>query len=45
MPVDNELYDRLAGTWWDDDENPALLRAGINPARFRYMRRIVTDDW
>jgi 2-polyprenyl-6-hydroxyphenyl methylase/3-demethylubiquinone-9 3-methyltransferase len=44
MPVDNELYDRLAGTWWDDDENMALLRTGINPARFRYMRRIFTDE-
>ena len=44
MPVDNQLYDRLAGTWWDDDENMALLRTGINPARFRYMRRILTDE-
>jgi 2-polyprenyl-6-hydroxyphenyl methylase / 3-demethylubiquinone-9 3-methyltransferase len=44
MPVDNRLYDRLAGTWWDEDEIPALLRTGINPARFRYMRRILTEE-
>lgn len=41
MPVDNEVYDRLAGTWWDEDENLALLRTGMNPARMGYMRRVV----
>jgi 2-polyprenyl-6-hydroxyphenyl methylase / 3-demethylubiquinone-9 3-methyltransferase len=44
MPVDNQLYDRLAGTWWDEDENMALLRTGMNPARFGYMRRILTQQ-
>jgi 2-polyprenyl-6-hydroxyphenyl methylase / 3-demethylubiquinone-9 3-methyltransferase len=42
MPVDNELYDRLGETWWDDDSNLALLRTGMNPARFGYMHRILT---
>jgi 2-polyprenyl-6-hydroxyphenyl methylase/3-demethylubiquinone-9 3-methyltransferase len=44
MPVDNQLYDRLAGTWWDEDETMALLRTGMNPARFGYMRRILTEE-
>jgi 2-polyprenyl-6-hydroxyphenyl methylase/3-demethylubiquinone-9 3-methyltransferase len=44
MPVDNQLYNRLAGTWWDDDENMALLRTGMNPARFAYMRRVLTEE-
>ena len=44
MPVDNQLYDRLAGTWWDEDENMALLRTGMNPARFGYMRRVLTEE-
>jgi 2-polyprenyl-6-hydroxyphenyl methylase/3-demethylubiquinone-9 3-methyltransferase len=44
MPVDNQLYDRLAGTWWDEDENMALLRTGMNPARFGYMRRVLAED-
>jgi 2-polyprenyl-6-hydroxyphenyl methylase / 3-demethylubiquinone-9 3-methyltransferase len=44
MPVDNQLYDRLAATWWDEDENMALLRTGMNPARFGYMRRVLTEE-
>jgi 2-polyprenyl-6-hydroxyphenyl methylase/3-demethylubiquinone-9 3-methyltransferase len=44
MPVDNEIYDRLAETWWDEDAIPALLRAGINRARFAYMRRALITD-
>src|SRR5438093_9020350 len=44
MPVDNQLYDRLAGTWWDEDENMALLRTGMNPARFGYMRRVLVEE-
>lgn len=44
MPVDNRLYDRLADTWWDEDENMALLRTGMNPVRFGYMRRVLTEE-
>ena len=44
MPVDNQLYDRLATTWWDEDENLALLRTGMNPARLGYLRRTLTED-
>jgi 2-polyprenyl-6-hydroxyphenyl methylase/3-demethylubiquinone-9 3-methyltransferase len=44
MPVDNELYDRLAGTWWDEDENLALLRTGMNPARLGYMHRVLVEE-
>ena len=44
MPVDNQLYDRLAGTWWDDDSLLSLLRTSINPARFGYMRRMLVEE-
>ena len=44
MPVDNQLYDRLAATWWDDDSLLSLLRTSINPARFGYMRRVLTEE-
>ena len=44
MPVDNQLYDRLAGTWWDEDENMAVLRTGMNPARFGYMSRALIEE-
>ena len=44
MPVDNQLYDRLGTTWWDDDALLGLLRTSINPGRFGYMRRILTRE-
>jgi 2-polyprenyl-6-hydroxyphenyl methylase/3-demethylubiquinone-9 3-methyltransferase len=44
MPMDYELYDRLAGTWWDDSQWLNLLRSAVNPARFGYMRRILLDE-
>ena len=44
MPVDNQLYDRLADTWWNDDSVLSLLRTSINPARFGYMRRVLVEE-
>ena len=44
MPVDNQLYDRLGSTWWDEDALLGLLRTSINPGRFGYMRRILTRE-
>src|SRR5215213_4297781 len=44
MPVDNQLYDRLGNTWWDDDALLGLLRTSLNPGRFGYMRRILTSE-
>jgi 2-polyprenyl-6-hydroxyphenyl methylase / 3-demethylubiquinone-9 3-methyltransferase len=41
MPVDNQLYDRLADTWWDEDAWLNLLRTVMNPARFSYLRDAV----
>ena len=43
MPVDNLLYDRLAAGWWDE---PGFLHAlaALNPARFGYMRRVLTEE-
>ena len=40
MPVDNQLYDRLADTWWNDDSALSLLRTGISLARFGYARGV-----
>jgi 2-polyprenyl-6-hydroxyphenyl methylase/3-demethylubiquinone-9 3-methyltransferase len=44
MPVDNELYDRLAGTWWDEDSNMAILRTAVNPGRVGYIRRVLMGE-
>ncbi|MFL5494037.1 MAG: bifunctional 2-polyprenyl-6-hydroxyphenol methylase/3-demethylubiquinol 3-O-methyltransferase UbiG [Gemmatimonadales bacterium] len=43
MPVDNALYDRMADTWWDEGGFLHALTA-LNPARFGYMRRVLTED-
>ena len=44
MPVDNQLYDRLADTWWNDNSVLSLLRTSVNPARFGYMRRVLVEE-
>ncbi len=43
MPVDNQLYDAMADSWWDESGFLHVLRA-INPARFGYMRRILLEE-
>lgn len=43
MPVDNCLYDTMADSWWDESGFLHALR-GLNPARFGYMRRILTGE-
>lgn len=43
MPVDNTLYDRMAESWWDEDGFLHVL-AALNPARFGYMRRVLTEE-
>jgi 2-polyprenyl-6-hydroxyphenyl methylase / 3-demethylubiquinone-9 3-methyltransferase len=43
MPVDNTVYDRMAGSWWDEAGLLHVL-AALNPARFGYMRRVITEE-
>jgi 2-polyprenyl-6-hydroxyphenyl methylase / 3-demethylubiquinone-9 3-methyltransferase len=45
VPVDNTIYDRLSETWWKEDGSGlAVLRTGLNPVRFGYMKRILTEQ-
>jgi 2-polyprenyl-6-hydroxyphenyl methylase/3-demethylubiquinone-9 3-methyltransferase len=44
MPVDNQMYDRLSHTWWEEDGFLNVLKSALNPSRFGYMRRILTED-
>lgn len=42
MAVDNDVYERLAHSWWDDDEPLfSTLRFFINPVRFKYFKFIL----
>jgi 2-polyprenyl-6-hydroxyphenyl methylase/3-demethylubiquinone-9 3-methyltransferase len=43
MPVDNAIYDRMAGSWWEESGFLHVLTA-LNPARFGYMRRVLTEE-
>lgn len=44
MAVDNELYNRLSSTWWDENEPLNLLRTSINPGRFGYFRDVLVTQ-
>ena len=45
MPVDNELYNRLSDTWWDENEVLGLLRTLLGPVRFDYFRRVLIKEY
>jgi 2-polyprenyl-6-hydroxyphenyl methylase/3-demethylubiquinone-9 3-methyltransferase len=39
MPVDNQLYDRLSHTWWEDAGFLNILQSALNPARVALLER------
>ena len=43
MPIDKQMYDRLSHTWWEGGFL-SILKSGLNPARFGYMRRILVNE-
>ena len=44
MPeTNNDIYDRLADTWWRSDGFLNLLQTAVNPWRLSYFRRILHD--
>jgi len=45
VPVDNELYNRLSETWWDENEAFGLLRTVLGPVRFGYFRRALIEKY
>jgi len=34
MPLDNDVYDRLSHTWWEEGSFLNFLSAGLNPFPF-----------
>lgn len=42
--LDNQIYDRLSHTWWEEDGFLNILKSALNPARFGYMRRVLVDE-
>ncbi len=43
MPVDNELYNRLSDTWWDENTVLGSMRTGLNPGRFGYFKQVLLE--
>jgi 2-polyprenyl-6-hydroxyphenyl methylase / 3-demethylubiquinone-9 3-methyltransferase len=41
MPIDNDIYDQLGGSWWDES-SPLNLLDGITPGRFTYFLDVLT---
>ncbi|MBV9335941.1 MAG: 3-demethylubiquinone-9 3-O-methyltransferase [Solirubrobacterales bacterium] len=45
MPVDNELYDRMSHTWWDDAGFLNILQSALNPARVPFLERALRSHF
>lgn len=43
MPVDNELYNHLYDTWWDENTVLGSMRTGLNPGRFGYFKQVLLE--
>lgn len=41
--INNEIYNEVANTWWEEDGFMAVLRTSINPPRFEYFRKALTE--
>jgi 2-polyprenyl-6-hydroxyphenyl methylase/3-demethylubiquinone-9 3-methyltransferase len=41
MPVDNDLYERLGGSWWDETSPLNLLHGSVTPGRLAYFRDVL----
>ena len=43
MAVDNGIFDRYADTWWVEEGTLHALKTSLNPGRFGYFRRMLTE--
>jgi 2-polyprenyl-6-hydroxyphenyl methylase/3-demethylubiquinone-9 3-methyltransferase len=41
MPVDNDLYERLGESWWDETSPLNLLHGSVTPGRLAYFRDVL----
>ena len=39
--VDNDVYDRIGATWWDEDNPLAFLHGSMTAGRMRYFRAVL----
>lgn len=43
--INNQIYDELAHTWWDENEFLYLLKAMVNPWRVPYFENILREHF
>ena len=43
MPIDNEVYDREGGGWWDEDNPLNILQGSMTPGRLAYFRHVLAE--
>jgi 2-polyprenyl-6-hydroxyphenyl methylase / 3-demethylubiquinone-9 3-methyltransferase len=41
VPVDNDVYERLGGSWWDEASPLNLLHGSFTPGRLAYFRNVL----
>ncbi len=39
--VDNDVYERLGGSWWDESSVLSVLHGSVTPGRFAYFRDVL----
>jgi 2-polyprenyl-6-hydroxyphenyl methylase/3-demethylubiquinone-9 3-methyltransferase len=45
VPIDNDVYDRLGRSWWDEDNPLNVLHGSLTPGRFAYFRKVLTRQF
>lgn len=45
MPADNDVYERLGGSWWDEASPLNLLHGSVTPGRLAYFRGVLTRQF
>ena len=47
MDINNEVYDRMAQYWWDENEcgTLATIRTFVNSARFNYFNSVLENEY
>ncbi|MFZ2177549.1 MAG: bifunctional 2-polyprenyl-6-hydroxyphenol methylase/3-demethylubiquinol 3-O-methyltransferase UbiG [Rhodococcus sp. (in: high G+C Gram-positive bacteria)] len=45
MPIDNDVYNRVGESWWEEDNPLNLLHGSVTPGRFAYFRTVLEKRW
>jgi 2-polyprenyl-6-hydroxyphenyl methylase/3-demethylubiquinone-9 3-methyltransferase len=43
-PIDNDVYNRLGATWWDEENPLNLLHGSLTPARMAYFHEVLQRE-